>query len=644
MSASPTTAASPPASRTYTYDAAITGGGRILFSDPGIAHHRNATWHHEVWSGDTPHDFVAYDVDYLVKTGAIPAFDTTAGINAAVLDSDLAAIRAADTGPMGSGTVFTYMPSTGGRDDLGPVTTWAARYLLSQDPRAAEVMLANADASGSVPWHFRDEATGQPLTVDEHPYLWLDERGANWPDPLPDHVAVMRQDTGWTTDISHEPALNYVPYLVTGSHYRLDELLSQASYDLAALYPTARGFGAGIMEVGTTRGTAWGLRDLADAAYVTPDDHPMKGYFDSKLTGSLDHLVEEYITDDAMHDAGAVKGWLPAMPGRAPGFGTAWQDDYLAYSLGTIAQRGWHQAGQMLGWQENYIAGRFINGEDGFNPCLGTVYYIGLGDPDTGTPFDNWADVSRLTLARAVPDGEVPAGGEPAGLLNAYVGGYADNAKAALASIITATHSPDAMEAYGFILGAAPWLAQAESYTADPTWLAAPVLPDGSRLTLDKIFVASGTDDVMLRANGPGELLHGGAGNDVVATVGGTNLLFGGAGNDILSGGSGNDYLFGGSGDDRLVAGLGDDWMKGGPGADTFAFGSSRLGHDTIADFEPGADHLQVAYELAGSANGVLANTTADAAGDTVLHLGGGTITLLGVTPDQLHADSILIA
>jgi pimeloyl-ACP methyl ester carboxylesterase len=72
--------------------------------------------------------------------------------------------------------------------------------------------------------------------------------------------------------------------------------------------------------------------------------------------------------------------------------------------------------------------------------------------------------------------------------------------------------------------------------------------------------------------------IDGGAGNDVIAALGGDDEVFGreggdrmcgGPGNDTLSGGRGSDRLFGGSGEDVLTGGLGLDAFNGGPGTDT---------------------------------------------------------------------------
>ena len=68
-------------SSTVNYDVSIRQNGQVVFSDTGIDQYRNSNWHRTVISNgdDDPH--VVFDVNYLVKTGAVPAYDTTLGVS-----------------------------------------------------------------------------------------------------------------------------------------------------------------------------------------------------------------------------------------------------------------------------------------------------------------------------------------------------------------------------------------------------------------------------------------------------------------------------------------------------------------------------------------------------------------------------------
>ena len=102
------------------------------------------------------------------------------------------------------------------------------------------------------------------------------------------------------------------------------------------------------------------------------------------------------------------------------------------------------------------------------------------------------------------------------------------------------------------------------------------------------IFVTSASEDGITRLRydiGPaGQVLTAGAGD---------SLLTGTAGADLLTGGAGDDRLLGGAGEDIIRDGAGSDVMFGGAGADVFVIAHDGA-TDTIRDFEPGVDRLDL--------------------------------------------------
>jgi Ca2+-binding RTX toxin-like protein len=130
-----------------------------------------------------------------------------------------------------------------------------------------------------------------------------------------------------------------------------------------------------------------------------------------------------------------------------------------------------------------------------------------------------------------------------------------------------------------------------------------------SRIGDKVVFVGDGDDNVSLAGVTGNHFIDGGAGSDVLFGGSGADKvdggsdddnLVGGNGNDILFGSSGNDALFGNGGTDYLQGDSGNDVLTGGADSDTFAFttGSkfvlSELGVDTIQDFTPGSDKIQL--------------------------------------------------
>jgi Ca2+-binding RTX toxin-like protein len=99
----------------------------------------------------------------------------------------------------------------------------------------------------------------------------------------------------------------------------------------------------------------------------------------------------------------------------------------------------------------------------------------------------------------------------------------------------------------------------------------------------------------------------------------------------LVIGADGADTLVGGVAGDLLVAGLGNQVMTGGAGADTFIFGKAGISA-TITDFAAGRDHIEFDH-LGGGQPSIRASGA-----NTTIDFGGDHLTLLGVTPGQLHA------
>jgi hypothetical protein len=93
-----------------------------------------------------------------------------------------------------------------------------------------------------------------------------------------------------------------------------------------------------------------------------------------------------------------------------------------------------------------------------------------------------------------------------------------------------------------------------------------------------------------------------------------------------MNGTSGNDILIGTAGDDVITGGVGADRLTGNGGRDVFVYTSMRDAADTITDFTPNDDRLDLGALLAG----IGANpATAFAAGVVQLQQSGTSTVVL---------------
>jgi hypothetical protein len=681
------------------YDVSINQGGQQVYSATGVQQYLYSMWDHEVDSAGTISPNVQYNVPYLIATGAVPAYDTSYGVSDSAIQSDYTGLNATNTGPMGTGEVDTYMPGPGGRADIGPQPNWTAQWLLSQNASAYQVMMADANASGGIPWHYTDERTGEPINAQTYPNFTVGEnlpqdgflQPANgWPQYSTTGGPTADGDP-WAPDPAHMPDLNYIPYLTTGSQYQLELLQAQVDFAITAVLGSGWALDtSGTVPLGfldtfsgngnlyssngnQTRAMAWELREVAEAAYITPDSDPLKSYFTNQLDIAMKGLVQEYIVDNINSQYGQLNGFIQGSSGGNAGQVTPYEEDLMVTSLAEVAGMNIPQASaeavQMLQYMNNFVAGVFTNGPNGFNPLDGTSYWMNVNlstDPNNpyttpttvGAPITTWSQLFSVNVANSVLQTN------PTELIQwptVLDGGYGPVAAAALADEITYTQSPQAIRAYGFVVSqvanafALAGQNEAAGYQATPEFSIMPRLPDGVWLENSQMQIdTSGASTVTLTATG-GDSLLAVVGNGTATLTGGTgtsDLMFGGTGSTTFNPGPGNDYLFAAynaTGTQTFNDNTGNNYMYGSSsGPNVYVFAENNSGHDTIANFNISTDHVQIAPNLDGNGITNAAQLIAGATvsnGNTVLHLSSkDDITLLGVSQPSSLVNSILVS
>ena len=340
---------------------------------------RYTSWRHRVWRGRAMRAHPVRDAAYLVRTGATPRYDA-----AVVPDLDKTLDRhaeiAAGVQPMASPINFHKMGTTGqtAGDNIGPMTTDQVKYLLSQDPRALEVVEAYAFGAASIGWHWRDPVSGGVLRQTGGLTRKITRNGA------------------WRVDQAHQPAFHYAAYLWTGDRWYLDLLHFQANSSLFDRRGNLLG--------GQVRAVAWKLRDVATAAYITPDGHPLKDYFAGHLDRALKRWKAEYVDSGAYDMLGEIRGFHWRARPRQRGKMSPWMEDYLTIVLAWMVEMGVSGAADgadparaILAWKSNYTLGRFER-HDGWSPYSGVSYLHGVADPETGklTPaISRWGQLHK---------------------------------------------------------------------------------------------------------------------------------------------------------------------------------------------------------------------------------------------------------
>ncbi len=154
----------------------------------------------------------------------------------------------------------------------------------------------------------------------------------------------------------------------------------------------------------------------------------------------------------------------------------------------------------------------------------------------------------------------------------------------------------------------------------------------------DRLWGRAGHDD--LKGGGGNDQLQGGAGQDILAGAQGQDSLAGNGGADQLFGNRGGDHLHGNAGRDVLVGGRGDDQLTGGAGRDVFVFGR-RHGRDSITDFTPSSDHIDLST-LGGGVDRFGDLKLRQRGDDVLIVTGEGKIWIEDLQRNDLSADDFI--
>jgi hypothetical protein len=376
-----------PSPQKFTYDASILIGGKTAYSLPNFTHLHHTRWRKMYWfNGTEPTVTVKHNVAYLIGTRALPNFDQSLSIPNDAIAGFLNRWQSANIDPMGNGLTTGYMPTTGGRDDIGLLPNWAASYLLSQDSTLKEITLRNADLAGSFSSHYRDKKTGRPVSLMDYPYMTINGRWTDTMNPatgkyenFPDCAPGMC-DSPYTHDASHQPALAYLPYLVSGDYYYLEELQFWAMWNAFETNPGYRNNIQGVVASEQVRGQAWSLRTLAEAAYITPDKDVMKTAFTNIINSNLDWYNNTYLNDPTANKLGVIVNGYAL--GYDNGTGLApWQDDFFTSAIGHVAELGFTKANNLLMWKAQFPINRMVG--DGACWVDGAIYQIHVRATDS---------------------------------------------------------------------------------------------------------------------------------------------------------------------------------------------------------------------------------------------------------------------
>lgn len=279
--------------------------------------------------------------------------------------------------PMDTANVLTAVGSAGERYDYGPVTEYQAHYLIAGSDRSLATLRAQAEAAASMPMHIRDEKTHAPVNFFQYPALdWKDNQSG---DPWVKGNDSLRDASGertceWNLSTGHDPALNYLPYLLTEDPYHLEELQFQGNQTLGWMSYHRSQNQLQIVYPGEARSYAWSIRTMFQLATVTPETTPQwllprahwKRIVDDNLEWFTKHFVDNPSPACAVFSAGP----------RVDDIG-GWQEDFLATCLGWGVLLGHEEWRKAYSWKLKSTLAR-SNGKSGWPRQWCVPYYFAI--------------------------------------------------------------------------------------------------------------------------------------------------------------------------------------------------------------------------------------------------------------------------
>ena len=381
--------------QTYTLTG-LTANGRVVFSKASFNYTMRTRWRKVFWAGAAPTGWadegtigvaVDYNLAYMTASKALPNFDITKAPSAGAITSELNDYANRTHGstdepqfciqdPVYCGQWYKEMPTPGGRGDLAFVPRWYILYLYTFDKRLYNTMIADGLASGRSGQHLRDYDdtkffdSGHTATAFGR-WVSIDARPTGNP-----RINVGRGTFIFHDELAHEPDFAYVPYLITGDWYFLDELQSWATAAISSTdgcsdnfdfqndsYSNCRHADWGWI-ASESRGLAWAYRDVSEAAFMSPDSTPEQSYFTQKLNNIM----------------AITEGWYNILDGQFPPADPACpnQRDKWCWGRLTIAE---HPLVLPVGVNNLHSVNALQIPDFGDTSSQVTVYTVGVWDP-----------------------------------------------------------------------------------------------------------------------------------------------------------------------------------------------------------------------------------------------------------------------
>jgi hypothetical protein len=439
------------------------------------------------WLGADPEIVPAHDKAYLQASRLVPTYGAAVPDSAKVWTS-----LAQGYSPLQQGNYANAMGMGGYQVAIGLLPEWDVLYLVSKNPRAYAGVIANAYGAGRFGIHYRDETTKRPLRFSSYPNL-VTEGGAstgisNTGASSRETYTPKSQGTAppvW--DSPHHPSIGFTAYLLTGRFYFMEEVQFAATVNYLKNTDVARKFSGGVFVsnagANTTRGAAWAIRTLAQAACVTPDNDSLRGEFGASMAANTEYYYALYIAQPN-NPFGFVAPYSNYATGSGHYSEAAWMQDFFTAAIGyavdlepAMSPASMGRLATFFAWKAQSIIGRL--GGTGATEYLfrqAAAYTVAVAPTESPNFVDgsgpwhkNWGEIYADTVGTANPGVAGPLTGGNFPEATSYWG----NLQPAIAYAVQ--HKvPGAQAAYARMVAAPNWSDFAKDLNGAPVWSVVP--------------------------------------------------------------------------------------------------------------------------------------------------------------------------
>jgi hypothetical protein len=432
------------------------------------------------YGGSDPQITPRHSAAYLMASKLVPNYRGTTGVS-----SPIFARLASSYTPLGQANFQTDMGATGYDPSIGLLPEWDVAYLTTAgDPRAFRAVLINGYAAGRYGIHYRDETTNRPFKFSTYPTLVMGDGAGVAAIGSSTANRYTPADSGAsppTYDSPHHPSMGYMAYLLSGWNYYLEESQFVATTNFLKNGDGPRLASKGIMETAVganaTRGAAWAIRSLAQAATITPDGDALRSEFVSSLNENINYYHGRYVAI-ANNPLGLIEPYQH-YTSTDPWSAAIWMDDFFTASFGYLKELAAYdptaqaKLDAFLAWKYQAIVGRLgTSGIDQLSYRYAAQYNINVAPSNSanwangsGPWYPSWGAVARsMAMPTSGNLGEPLESGYPD-----VATGYWGNLMPAISYAVD-QGAPGASQAWTRITSASNFPTQALDYNDNPVW------------------------------------------------------------------------------------------------------------------------------------------------------------------------------